>query len=226
MSQTQFEQIEAVLAELEQSEQRLDQLQMELARSHRLATLGTLAAIVAHEFNNLLTPVISYCQLALKQEVADDPELVRKALTRSHEGAAKAAQIATSMLGFARNEDADATSHIATVVNDVFTCLARDPAKDGITLSLDIDDALAVSISPLYLQQVILNLILNARNAMRPSAVAWRSPPARSMPTPPSSPLPTLARASPKPSKTICSSPSSPAALIPATNPAPVPAWA
>jgi len=167
MPQTQFEQIESVLAELEQAEQRLDQLQMELARSHRLATLGTLAAIVAHEFNNLLTPVISYCQIALKQDLAEDPDLVRKALTRAHEGAAKAAQIATGMLGFARNQDADQASHVATVINDVFTCLARDPAKDGITLNLDIDEQLFVAISPLALQQVILNLVLNARNAMR-----------------------------------------------------------
>lgn len=167
MPDTQLAQIESVLEELERTQDQLDQLRAELARSHRLATMGTLAAIVAHEFNNLLTPVISYCQLALKADPAEEPQLIKKALTRAHDGAAKAAHIAASMLGFASPADGAATSRVAAVVQEVFTCLARDPAKDGIELTLDIPDDLHVAIAPVCLQQVVLNLVLNARNAMR-----------------------------------------------------------
>lgn len=167
MAEAELAHIESVLEQLELAEQQLNQLQAELARHHRLATLGTLAAIVAHEFNNLLTPVISYCQLALKQDFNEDPDLVRKALTRAHDGATKAAQIASSMLGFSRKDQGQADCLVLQVVNEVFACLARDPAKDGIELTIDIPDNLAAAISPLALQQVIMNLVLNARDAMR-----------------------------------------------------------
>ena len=169
MPDTELGHIESVLEQLEQTEQKLNQLQTELARHHRLATLGTLAAIVAHEFNNLLTPVISYCQLAMKQDVTEDPQLVHKALTRAHDGAAKAAEIASSMLGFSRNDQQQGDCNVKQVLDDVFTCLARHPAKDGIKLTLDIPESITAAISPLSLQQVILNLVLNARNAMKPN---------------------------------------------------------
>jgi signal transduction histidine kinase len=157
--------VEQLLGYLEQVESQLDTLEQGLARSHRLATLGTMAAIIAHEFNNILTPVISYCQLA--EGSPDDVELLRKAVSKSHQGALKAAQISSSMLGFARDEDQAPTSDPAEVVGEVFACMARDPAKDGIDLHLDIPQGLSVAMRPVNLQQVLLNLVLNARRVLQ-----------------------------------------------------------
>jgi signal transduction histidine kinase len=125
-----------------------------------------MAAMVAHEFNNLLTPIMSYAQMALQGD-PDDTAFMRKALQRSYEGSEKAARICESILGFARTEAGRQTAHVADVVNDVFACLARDPRKDGIDLALDVPADLRVAIDPVHLTQVLLNLVLNARKALR-----------------------------------------------------------
>lgn len=71
---------EALRGCFEQLEVQFDQMREGLDHSHRLATLGTIAAIMAYEYNNILTPVISCTQLALVKE--DDPQLMRKSSKR------------------------------------------------------------------------------------------------------------------------------------------------
>lgn len=171
----QIETAEAMLGELERVEQQLQSLQDGLMRSHRLVTLGTLATVIAHELNNILTPVVSYCQLS--EQNPDDIPLMQKALARSRSGAEKAAEIVNSVLGFARDdssEQGDAgdeavhrpAASIKDVIDDVFNTLARDPEKDGLTVALEIPDGAHVQITPTALQQVLLNLVLNATQAM------------------------------------------------------------
>lgn len=165
MSDSQLQQAADLLDQLEAVQQRLDAMQEHLARSHRLASLGTIAAIIAHEFNNLLTPILSYSQLALANP--DDSELVRKALTKAQANAEKAAHIVASMLGFTHAGDDSRPANLAAVLDDTFNCLARDPAKDRITLRRDVPDDLRLAIPAISLQQVLLNLILNAWQAMK-----------------------------------------------------------
>jgi signal transduction histidine kinase len=129
-----------------------------------LATLGTIASIVAHEYNNILTPILSYAQLALAKP--DNHELMRKAVERALAGAQRAAHISSSLLGFAREADGGDSANLRTVIDEAMGCLARDPRKDGIELTISVPD-LMLAISPLKLQQVLLNLFLNAKQAMR-----------------------------------------------------------
>jgi len=166
MAEPQLGQIDDLLRDLEQAERRLAELQEALQRSHRLVTLGTVASIIAHEFNNLLTPVVSYSQLALQAGVENDPDLARKALERSEEGARRAAEIAESILGFARGEGSAGTCELREVVEQALRCLAREPRKDGIELVLDVPGGLTAAMAPTALQQVLMNLVLNARRAM------------------------------------------------------------
>ncbi len=70
------------------------------------------------------------------------------------------------MLGFAREADEQHVARLPQVIDDAIACLARDPRKDGIDLTIDVPDIL-LAISPLNLQQILLNLVLNARQAMR-----------------------------------------------------------
>lgn len=173
---------------------RVDELESQFLRAHRLATLGTLAASIAHEVNNLLTPILSYAQLALA--APQDADLTRKALERAADCAEKASRIGSAMLGFARADEpviglgdsrgpvqeagcagvsaqgprAQETrfsADIAAVVADALACLGRDPRKDGIELCVDVPTGLRAGIAPVALQQVVLNLALNAREAMR-----------------------------------------------------------
>lgn len=155
----------SVERELDELRQRAHRLEREVERCQRLATLGTLAASVAHEFNNLLTPIVSYAQMAL--HTPSDGEMVTKALRKAIEGSEKASEIASSMLGFIREED-EGCVHVGHALQDALGCLARDPRKDGIVLRVNIGPECWVQMRPVALEQVLLNLILNARDAMLP----------------------------------------------------------
>src|SRR6185369_5603381 len=95
--------IEQLFANFQQLEAQLQQVRESLTHSHRLATLGTIASIIAHEYNNILTPVVSYAQLALAKP--GDQELMKKAVEKALAGAERAAHISSSLLGFAREAD-------------------------------------------------------------------------------------------------------------------------
>jgi signal transduction histidine kinase len=157
--------VEQLLAQFNQLKAQLAQVREGLTHSHRLATLGTIASIIAHEYNNILTPVISYAQLALAKP--DDAPLMRKAVERALAGAERAAHISSSLLGFAREADQAHAAPLPATVDAAIACLARDPRKDGIELVVDVPDV-QVSIAPLNLEQVLVNLLLNARQAMKP----------------------------------------------------------
>ncbi|WP_432798377.1 sensor histidine kinase [Poriferisphaera sp. WC338] len=154
-----------VLMHLQNLEEQLAVVREGLAHSHRLVTLGTISSVIAHEFNNILTPMISYSQMALANP--DDTEFMKKALGRTLDSSKRAAEIISSLLNFAREEDQ--ASHIANIkdaIDGALACLAREPKKDGIHLEVDVDAELYAAISPVHLQQVLLNLILNARKVL------------------------------------------------------------
>ena len=153
-------------SKLQKSEEDLASLQGELDHVQQLATLGTLTAGIAHEINNILTPVLAYAQLAAASP--GDGALVAKALGRAIAGVESASRITEAVLGFARGDGTDQElAPLARVVEAAFNCIGRDPARDGITLELDVEPQLNVRIAPLCLQQVLLNLFLNAISAMK-----------------------------------------------------------
>jgi signal transduction histidine kinase len=141
------------------------------ARLHdteRLATIGTIAAVIAHEFNNLLTPIVSYSQLALSSATGDQPDmdLIRKALGKTHQAGTKAGEMCTSMLRLARGESCLGDVSVRKLVDEVLLVLARDPQKDGLALRVQIPPDLMVHGDAVQLEQVLLNLLINARQAM------------------------------------------------------------
>jgi signal transduction histidine kinase len=153
---------------LARAEAELSVLREQLLQSQRLATIGTIAAVIAHEFNNILTPIISYSQYALQgaENGKPDVELMSKALAKSFAGATKAGRICTSMLGLARGESQHAEVSVATLVDDTLLVMARDPQKDGIALRVQASSDLVVRGDAVQLEQVLLNLLINAKQAM------------------------------------------------------------
>ena len=146
----------------------LDDLREQLTESQRLATIGTIAAVIAHEFNNLLTPIVSYSQYALQsaESTKPDAELIKKALNKAFQGSTKAGRICTSMLGLARGESSFGQVDVQRLVEETLLVLARDPQKDGIALRVQIQPGLCVWGDHVQLEQVLLNLLINARQAM------------------------------------------------------------
>src|SRR5215510_16146578 len=88
----------SLVPQLNQMQVQLDALREQLTESQGHATIGTIAAVIAHEFNNLLTPVVSYSQYALQSAESPQPdmELIRKALSKSFQSADKAGKICQS----------------------------------------------------------------------------------------------------------------------------------
>jgi signal transduction histidine kinase len=159
---------DALTSRIAEMQQQLDALREQLTESQRLATIGTIAAVIAHEFNNLLTPIVSYSQYALSSANSDAPdmELVRKALGKAFQSSSKAGQICTSMLGLARGESTLGPVEVQRLVDETLSVLARDPQKDGIALRVQVQPGLTVIGDPVQLEQVLLNLLINARHAM------------------------------------------------------------
>ncbi len=155
---------EALIEHFERLETRFDEVRRHLTRSHRLTTLGTLASIIAHEYNNILTPIVSYAQMSLADP--DNKELMRKAVEKSLAGAERAAKISSSLLGFSREHDRRQTAPLRQTIDEAVATLARPPERDGIALTVDVPEV-ELAIDPLSLQQVLVNLLLNARKAMR-----------------------------------------------------------
>jgi signal transduction histidine kinase len=159
---------DAIVRQLLLAQEQLDLLKAQLMESQRLATIGTIAAVIAHEFNNILTPIVSYSQFALQSAESDKPdmELIKKALSKTFQASSKAGRICTSMLGLARGESSFGEVSVQHLVDEVLLVLARDPQKDGIALRVQVQPGLNVIADPVQLEQVLLNLLINARQAM------------------------------------------------------------
>jgi len=146
---------------LSRLEHEVEALRAQLRNAQRLATVGTMTAMVAHEFNNILTPIISYARLARK-----NPALVDKALTRAADGGARATHICQALLGVTRDDDRPKRLRLLDLVRDTLDAMARKLDQDAIELQLDVPDDLEITTQPTELQQVLLNLLINARSAV------------------------------------------------------------
>lgn len=151
--------------QLEESKQKVESLSKQIDALEGLASVGTAAAMIAHEINNLLTPVGSYATLALRNP--EDKALAEKALKRTGDNCRRAAEVTEAILDITKSQDEQKQQeNLAKLVEDVFLCLCRDFSKDGITVKKDISKNLTVYAVPVKLRQVIMNLVLNAREAM------------------------------------------------------------
>ncbi len=143
----------------------ITQLEAELASSHKLAVLGMIAAVVAHEMNNVMTPVLARAELALS---TGDPADMRKALERARLQMQLGIAITKRLQDASRHEDnpLEACS-VASAVQEAIQIATRPFEKDGIELELSIPSELRVRAHRDLLEQVLLNLLVNARESMK-----------------------------------------------------------
>lgn len=153
----------------ESQRERLDRLTAEVAAlreqlraAQRLATVGTMTAMVSHELNNILTPIINYAQLARK-----NPALADKAIARAAEGGQRATCICRAILNVSSESSTELTGeNLAELVAETLAAMGRDPAKDSIVLNMLIPQDLTIRTRRAELQQVLLNLVINARESV------------------------------------------------------------
>jgi signal transduction histidine kinase len=154
----------ALQAQLDELAERFDQMREQLRQTQKLASIGTTAAMVAHEFNNLLTPVVAYARQALD---TDDVALMRTALNKTLQRAQGLREMADRIVGLAKQSDTVVKAvNVKDLVENALGCLGRELGKDNIAVNLQIDPGLSVRANENQLLQVLFNLVINARQAM------------------------------------------------------------
>src|SRR5262245_9449282 len=145
-------------------ERKLEALEAELRQARRMAALGELVSTTTHEFNNVLTTVINYAKLGLRHKDAATRE---KAFEKILAAGTRAARITNSILGFARNRSHSfEPTDMVKLVDDSLLLLEREMNKYRITVERSIGAVPAALTNPNQIQQVLLNLLINARQAM------------------------------------------------------------
>ncbi|HWP34705.1 MAG TPA: response regulator [Thermodesulfobacteriota bacterium] len=140
-------------------------LEAELQRAQKLEAIGRLAGGIAHDFNNLLTAITGYTELLLRRLGGDDP--VRRDLEQIAKAAERAASLTRQLLAFSRRQVlCPRLLDPATAVRNVAAMLERLVGEPIELVTCVEPDLGLVKADPAQLEQVLVNLALNARDAM------------------------------------------------------------
>jgi signal transduction histidine kinase len=151
-------------SEAEELRRQVLALQQQLTHAQRLTALGELASTTAHEFNNVLMTILNYARLGMRHK--DEPTR-DKALEKIYASAQRAAKITAAVLGGARNRSGDfEPTDLAQLVDDALVLLERELQKYRISLDRQFTPAPPVRAIGNQIQQVLINLFTNARQAM------------------------------------------------------------
>lgn len=139
-------------------------LEQQLARTQRLAALGELLSTTTHEFNNVLMGILNYAQMAQRyKDEASRDKYIEKILA----AAKRASKITSSILAAARNRSGGLEpTNLKKIVEDTLVLLERELSKYRIGLEAHLADVPEVMAMGNQIQQVLLNLLINARQAM------------------------------------------------------------
>src|SRR5690606_19705501 len=144
--------------------QQLASLQVQLVEAQKLGSVGALASSITHEFNNILMTVINYAKMGLRHKDAATRE---KAFDKILSAGQRASKITTGMLAYARAKgDRREPLSLQQVVQDVLVLVEKDLQMNRVRLQTNFIDEPYAAISAGQVQQVLLNLLINARQAM------------------------------------------------------------
>ena len=146
------------------TERQLEAVQQQLVEAQRMAALGELVSTTTHEFNNVLMTILNYAKLGLRNR---DEATRDKALTKILAAAERAEKITNSVLGLARNRKQEfAPTNLAEIISESLVLLEREMQKYRVAVRCEFADVPPVRAIGNQIQQVLLNLMTNARQAM------------------------------------------------------------
>jgi signal transduction histidine kinase len=144
----------------------LEVLERQVIALQRISSVGVLASSVFHELNNALTPILNYAKLALRNP---DPAYRERALTYVVDAAQRAGTITRGMLALSRpgaGADGREPTEMSRLVSEVVMLIKKDLARHKVRLDINVREGLWTRANPAQIQQVLLNLLINARQAM------------------------------------------------------------
>ena len=162
------EKLKDALWSLEHTIEKLREKQAQLVEAEKLASVGRLAAGIAHEINNPLTSVLTFSHLILEECSRDNPWCDKlRIMVRETE---RARNIVRQLLNFGRDANINPEKiNINRPVEEIMDSLVAQEAFKGIELSLNLGENLPdVYVDPAQIGQVVLNLALNAIHAITP----------------------------------------------------------
>ena len=141
------------------------ELETALMQSERLAAVGTLAAGVAHQFNNINAAVLGYAELALQRKNLDDQ--LQRWLEAIFVSAKRAADLTSNLLTFSGKRPPKARSqHLDQIVSQTLALVRDEYESEGVTWEVDLRELPAIGMDPTQIAQVVLQLFINARHAL------------------------------------------------------------
>jgi PAS domain S-box-containing protein len=153
------------ITERKKAAEALSTSQEQLQQSQKLEAIGQLAGGVAHDFNNLLTAIIGYSDLSLPLLGTNDP--IRRNLVEIKKAADRAASLTRQLLAFSRKQILDPkVLDLNLVVKDMSKMLRRLIGEDIELVTVLQNDLGRVKADPGQVEQIVMNLIVNARDAM------------------------------------------------------------
>ncbi len=152
-------------SELERLRIEVAGLKTKLNQAQRMTALGELVSTTTHEFNNVLMTIINYAKMGMRHE---DKATRDKAFSKIHQAGNRAAKITNSVLGLARNRSEKfEMTDLVGLIDQSMILLEREMQKYRINVEMEIDaDLPEVSVIGNQIQQVLMNLLINARQAM------------------------------------------------------------
>lgn len=142
----------------------LMEMRQQLMQAQKLTSVGALASSITHEFNNILMTVINYAKMGLRHK---EPATRDKAFDRILSAGQRAAKITTGMLSYARGKTTQREAfRLTQLVDDVLILVEKDLQVHRIRLEKNFDENVWAEVNSGQIQQVLINLIINARQAM------------------------------------------------------------
>jgi len=154
-------------SELVQAAAVKQDLERQLQQSQKLQALGQLTGGIAHDFNNILAAILGYSNLALDRFVPDKKSKLASYLREVITASERARDLIAKMLTFARTKPSENVGVISpsAVIEEVLAMM-RPSVPSSIELKSRIDDDLNILMDPGELNQMLVNLIINARDAI------------------------------------------------------------
>ncbi len=145
-------------------EQEIAALKLQLKQAQKMAALGELVGTTTHEFNNLLMTILNYAKMGLRH---NDDAMREKSFTKILNASEKAARITNNILGMARNRsDEPEATDLHRLLTDSLLLLEREMNKYRIQVDYETASVPDVLVVGNEIQQVLMNLLTNARQAM------------------------------------------------------------